>query len=477
MRVLHAAAELFPYVKVGGLADVLGALPQALRQQGVKARLLLPGYGILKAQLLELAPAAEIPDLMGLGPAPLLLGRTASGVPTYLLDRPDFFERPGGIYDDGGDSHLRFGAFSFAAAWLAQQGDRHGWGPSVLHVHDWQVGLAPAYLALWGGARPATVITVHNLAYQGRYGSQVLGPLHLPRGAFHMNGLEYHGDLSFLKAGLQYADRITTVSPTYAREIQAPDQGEGLDGLLTHRRADLVGILNGVDESVWHPMHSPHLPAHYDLAHRSGKKVCKNHLQRELGLAEALHAPVFGVVSRFAHQKGLDLVLANVEHLMGLGAQLAILGSGDPDLQAGFVEATRRHPGRVGLRQGYDEALAHRIIAGSDALLVPSRHEPCGLTQLYALKYGTLPVVRWTGGLADTVVDTSEATLAEGTATGFVFGPVDGWALGEALNRACALFAERPRDWSRVQHTAMRQDFSWRVSARRYVELYHGLGA
>ena len=472
MRVLHAAAELYPWVKVGGLADVMGALPAALLAAGVRPRVLVPAYPAMKQAFPGAGIVGTLDDLLGTGPARFLLARSAEDVPLYLLDAPSLFDRAGGPYDDAGDSHLRFGALSFATAWLAQHGDAHGWRPRLLHCHDWQTALAPVYLALGAGERPATLMTIHNLAYQGIYGQDVMPQLSLPPSVFKMDGVEYYGNLSFMKGGLHFADRISTVSPTYAREIQEPAFGEGLDGLLAHRHQDLVGILNGVDPQVWNPASSPYVPAHFDAERRSGKRVCKNLLQRELDLAEEAGVPIFAVVSRLATQKGLDLVLANVDHLVSRGAQLALLGSGEPTLERGFKAAANRHRGRVAVRIGYDEALAHRLIAGADALLVPSRFEPCGLTQLYALKYGTLPVVRRTGGLADTVVDASPEARALGTATGFVFDAVDGWVLGEALSRACELYFHEPKAWARVQQTAMKQDFSWRASARRYAELY-----
>ncbi len=475
MRVLHAAAEIYPWVKVGGLGDVIGALPSAQRLAGVRARVLVPAYPAMKAAFADAHPVGGLEDLLGTGPARFLRGRSPEGVPIYLLDAPSLFDRPGGPYDEAGDSHRRFGALSFAAAWLAKHGDTQGWRPEILHCHDWQTGLAPAHLALWGGERPAAVMTVHNLAYQGIYGKEVLGDLGLPPAAFQMEGVEFHGSLGFLKGGLHFADRITTVSPTYAQEIQQPLLGEGLDGLLAYRQRDLVGILNGVDGRVWDPASSPHVPAHFDALRRSGKRVCKNLLQRELHLLEEPGAPVFGVVSRLVIQKGLDLVLANVEHLVAQGAQVALLGAGDPALEQGFKAAAQHHRGRVAVRIGYDEALAHRLIAGADGLLVPSRFEPCGLTQLYALRYGTLPIVRRTGGLADTVVDANPATLAEGSATGFVFDAVDGLALGKALARACECYFHQPKAWDRIQRTAMKQDFSWRASAKRYAELYRDL--
>jgi len=477
MRVLHAAAEIYPWVKVGGLGDVISALPPALRLVGVRARVLLPAYPALKAAFPEAHPVGGLEDVLGTGPARFLQARTPEGVPVYLLDAPRLFDRPGGPYDEAGDSHLRFGGLSYAAAWLAKHGDAQGWRPDILHCHDWQTALAPAHLSLWGGERPATVMTIHNLAYQGIYGKEIRADLWLPPSAFQVEGVEYHGNLSFLKGGLHFADRITTVSPTYAQEIQHPPLGEGLDGLLAHRQRDLIGILNGVDGRVWNPANSPHVPAHFDAHHRSGKKVCKNLLQRELHLSEDSSAPLFGVVSRFVTQKGLDLVLANVDHLMAQGAQLALLGSGDPLLEQGFKNAAHHHRGRVAVRVGYDEALAHRLIAGADALLVPSRFEPCGLTQLYALKYGTLPVVRRTGGLADTVVDTNAETLAGESATGFVFEAVDGLALGDAVTRACECYAHHRKAWDQIQFTAMKQDFSWRASGQRYAELYRSLSS
>jgi len=476
MRVLMTAAELFPYVKVGGLADVMGALPQALDALGADVRLLLPAYPALKDALPHLKPALEIPDLLGAGKARLLLGRTDEGTRIYLLDAPPLFDRPGGPYDDGlGDSQLRFGALSWASAHLARFGDGAGWKPQVLHAHDWQAALAPAYLALGGAPRPASVITIHNIAYQGSYPREVLETLSLPASSFSLEGVEFYGSLNFLKAGLAYADRITTVSPTYAREIQQPGGGRGMEGLLAHRSDRVSGILNGVDEGVWNPTCCPFLDSRYDLKHITARKPNKAALQREMGLDEDASAPLFGVISRLQEIKGLDMLPPNLDHLLALGAQLVVLGSGDPVLEAVFQEAAQLHPGRIAARIGYDEALSHRILAGVDVLLVPSREEPCGLTQLYAMRYGALPLVRCTGGLADTVVDTNPATLADGSATGFVFDAADAWVLGEALGRAAGLFRGDPAAWSQVQRQGMAQRFGWSASAKRYLELYKGL--
>jgi starch synthase len=284
--------------------------------------------------------------------------------------------------------------------------------------------------------------------------------------------VEFYGQVNFLKAGIAYADRITTVSPTYAEEIQRPQGGAGLDGLLAYRSRDLRGILNGVDYRVWNPTSSPHVEYHYDALRLSPRKINKNLLQRTVGLEESPDAPLFGVVSRLAHQKGLDLVLENIAYLAQLSAQLLVLGTGDPALEAGFRAAAAAHPGRVAAVLGFDEGLAHRIMAGADVILVPSRHEPCGLTQLYALRYGALPLVRRTGGLADTVVDADAHSLLDSTATGFVFREPSSWILGETIGRACRVYREDPRAWTRIQRRAMAQDFGWAASAREYLDLF-----
>ena len=475
MRILHVTTEIFPYVKVGGLADVLGALPAAQRALGADARVMAPGFPALLQGIRDLQPAGDIPDLLGLGPARLLLGRSASGVPVYLLDCPALFDRPGGPYEESGDSFAKFGAFSWAAARLALDGDLQDWRPEVVQAHDWQTGLVPVHLALAGTPRPKTVMTIHNMAYQGLYPPSVLPALGLPSWVFHPDGVEFYGQVSFLKAGLAFADRISTVSPTYASEIQRPEGGAGLDGLLAHRSQDLTGILNGVDYTVWNPATSPHLEAHYDSRRLSGRKINKNLIQRAMGLDEAPGAPLFAVISRLAEQKGLDLVLENVAYLIQLDAQLLVLGTGDPALEAGFVAAAEAHPGRVATSLAFDERLAHRILAGADVVLVPSRAEPCGLTQLYALRYGALPLVRRTGGLADTVVDTNAHSMMDSTATGFVFREPTSWILGETIGRACRLYRDDPKAWTRVQRHAMAQDFGWEASARDYQNLYESL--
>jgi len=472
MKILHVATELFPHVKVGGLGDVMAALPGAQRALGADARLLLPGFGPLLRGIRDLVPAGGFPDLLGQGEARLLLGRGEGDVPVYLLDHPALFDRPGSPYLEHGDSQVRFAALSWAASELGRRGDSGGWRPDLVEAHDWQAGLIPAYYAQDPREAPATVVTIHNIAYQGIYPASLLPSLWLNPDLFHPGGAEFYGQLNFLKAGLAFADRITTVSPTYAKEIQAPGGGFGLEGLLAHRRRDLSGILNGVDYGIWNPATSPHLEHHYDARHRSGKRVVKNLLQREVGLDEAPGDPLFGVVSRLVDQKGLDLVLENVAYLLQLDAQLIVLGTGDPRLEEGFQAAAAAHPGRIAALLAYDEGMAHRILAGSDVILVPSRQEPCGLTQLYALRYGALPLVRRTGGLADTVVDANAQSMMDSTATGFVFQEPTSWILGEAIGRASRLYREDPRLWGRLQQHAMTRNFSWETSAREYLDLY-----
>ncbi|MFN7958067.1 MAG: glycogen synthase GlgA [Holophagaceae bacterium] len=469
MRVLFVASELFPYVKTGGLGDVMAALPRAMRALGAEVRLLLPAYPAVLDGVELQGEVTALPDLMGGGPARLLRAE-APGLPLYLLDQPAFFERPGGPYGQPGDLAQRFAALAWAAAHLGRSGDIAGWRPEVVHGHDWHTGLMPAYVAFGGGPRPATVMTIHNIAFQGRFSASLLQDLWLPRHAFTPEGVEFHGDIGFLKAGLRLADRISTVSPTYAREIQVAG-GHGLEGLLSHRNGDLRGILNGVDREVWNPARDPHILSRYDLRHPGRRAPNRPDFQRRMGLQEDPEAPLFAAISRLDPLKGLDLVLDNVDHLVHSGAQLAVLGTGDPHAEGAFRQAAQRHPGRVAVFIGYDEVLAHRAFAAADVVLVPSRQEPCGLTQLYAQVYGALPLVRRTGGLADTVVGATSESLADGTATGFQFDAATGWALGEAINQALALFRD-PVAWRQMQRRGMAAEFGWEAPARAYLDLY-----
>jgi len=482
MRVLYITAELYPWVKSGGLGDVAAALPPALIDQGVDLRLLLPGFrGFLDA-FPGLTDVARLPTPFAAERIRMGLARLPGGAnPAYLVDHPPFYDRSGNLYaspdgSDWPDNHRRFGLFGWAAAELARGADPN-WRPDLLHVHDWHAGLAPAYLAAHPPpeARVPTLFTVHNLAYRGLFAAMLFPELALPPGFFAIDGVEFFGMVSFLKAGLFYADWLTTVSPTYAREIQTPAFGWGLDGLLRSRAGLLTGILNGVDRRIWDPQRDDLLPRSYGAQDaRAGKRAAKAALQRRLGLAPLESAQLFGVVSRLSPQKGLDLVLAGLPGLVATGAELAVLGSGDGDLERSFAGAAGTYRGQVGVEIGFDESLAHLIIAGSDVILLPSRFEPCGLTQLYALSYGALPLVRRVGGLADTVVDATAANLADGIATGFAFDGDDPPALMSAIERSVALFRDQ-ETWQRMMRRAMTRDFSWEAAARRYVPLYRAL--
>lgn len=480
MRVLFVSSEVFPLVKTGGLADVSGALPAALRGAGVDVRVLMPAYPQAKAALSDVDVVASFGSPLGAGETRLLEARLpGADVPLWLLDCPDLYQRDGGPYQapdgaDWWDNGLRFGLLGWAAAALCQDWSPVDWRPDLLHVNDWQAGLAPAYLHAWGRRRPPTVLTIHNIAYQGVFGAELVERLELPAAMYAMDGLEYYGRMSFLKGGCFYSDRLTTVSPTYAREIQAAPAGMGLEGLLWMRRADLMGILNGVDYGVWSPEGDPCL-AHRFGADLAGKDAAKRALQEETGLAVEPETPLFVVVSRLNDHKGMDLVLGAMPFLLAQGVQLAVLGSGERRMEDAFRAVAAQQPGRVAARIGYDEALAHRMIAGGDVLLMPSRSEPCGLTQLYALRYGTVPLVHHAGGLADTVVDATYDTLVGHSATGFVFRNADVAGLRWCVERALGFWREHPDQWRAIRANGPRQDFSWRRSAERYRELYDSL--
>ena len=481
MKVLHAAAEIFPLVKTGGLADVLGALPEALMAQDADVRLVLPGLPAIVAGVSNQQVICELGAMFGAGRVTLRLGRLAhNGVPAYVVDAPYLYRRPGNPYlaPDGNewlDNLQRFGLLGWVAAHLAAGELDPGWTPDVLHAHDWHAAMACAYAACHPATHAATVFTIHNLAYQGLFDAGDFHLLGLPSRLMVPVGLEFHGQLSFMKAGLKYARRITTVSPTYAREIATDAFGCGLDGVIRARGADVSGILNGVDGGIWNPASDPMIAALYSASALDGKALCKAALQQELGLRVDAGAPLFAVVSRLSAQKGLDLLLDAMPALLDSpaanGPQLAVQGNGEPALEAAFQAAAAMHPGRVAVRLVYDEALAHRMIAGADAILVPSRFEPCGLTQLYALRYGTVPVVRRVGGLADTVTGVSESAVQNDQATGFVFGPATPGALAESLRQAVSAYRQ-PALWRQVMQRGMAQNFSWKAAAGQYMALY-----
>ena len=476
MKVLMVTSECAPFIKTGGLADVAGALPGALAPLGVEVKTVLPAYPALFPLLPKGKEVASFGDLPG-GPARLVEVKS-EGITLLLLDAPQLFDRPGAPYTgadgkDWPDNHRRFGSLAQAAARISFDG-LDGWVPDVLHAHDWQAGLAPVYLKQDGREPPRSVITIHNIAFQGRFGAHVMGDLQLRSDWFHPGGLEYYGDVSFLKAGLVYADQITTVSPTYAREILTPRFGMGLDGVLAGRAAHLTGILNGIDLDAWNPEGDPALAQTYGPKTLSRKAANRAAIAKRLGLDPDHDGPLFCVISRLTQQKGLDALADALPALVAGGGQLALLGSGEPELEQAFRGAATQFPGKVGVEIGYDEPFSHLIQGGSDAILIPSRFEPCGLTQLYGLRYGTLPVVARTGGLADTVVDANHAALAAGVATGFVFDDVSVPGIERAVARATAAYADRDL-WHAMQSAAMRQPVGWETSARDYVQMYETL--
>ena len=472
-RVLSVASECVPLVKTGGLADVVGALPGALAPLGWQMRVLIPAYpGVLA----KLGAAREVwadADLFG-GAGRVMLGQ-AGGFEVMALDAPHLFARAGGPYSDAGgdfgDNPERFAALCWVAADLARVGDAEGWRPDIVHAHDWQGGLAPAYLR-YRGIAVRSVMTVHNMAFQGVVGAERLAALRLPPEALTREGVEYWGNIAALKAGLTAADAITTVSPRYADELMRPEFGLGLEGVIAARAGVVQGILNGIDTGIWNPATDPAI-APYSGRALAAKAVNRARLLAEFGLTEVA-GPLAIIVSRLTHQKGIDLVPDGVAEFLAGGGGLCVLGAGEPWAEEAMRGLVARYPGRVGLRLGYDEALSHRMFAGGDAVLVPSRFEPCGLTQMMGLAYGAMPVVAAVGGLADTVIGASPASLAAGAATGVVFHPVDALALAQALRKLAVLFANRAQ-WAAVQRRGMKADFGWGASAVRYGALYEGL--
>lgn len=474
LNVLFATSEIYPLVKTGGLADVSASLPEALRTLGADVRVLLPGYPLVMKGLPAKWVAAV--GVFEFGEVRILSSVLPSGVPALVVDYPPLFQRDGGPYldrhgHDWQDNAFRFGLLSRVAGILAGGQSPLEWRPDVLHCNDWQTGLAPAYLHFQPGPRAATVMTIHNLAYQGVFPLATALKLGLPPESMGMEGVEYYGKMSFLKAGLYYSDVITTVSPTYAEEIRTDALGFGMQGLLQQRRESLHGILNGIDVHAWNPEADPHLAAPFGVEHLHGKAENKRALQERLGLKANARIPLLAIVSRLTHQKGLDLVLEAAAELLKTPVQLALLGDGDKHLEQAFLGLEESHPGQVAVHIGYNEGLAHLAEAGADLFLMPSRFEPCGLNQMYSMHYGTPPVVYATGGLADTVVDCTPETLADGTATGFVFDTLTAGGLVAAVRRALDVFKDK-KAWQQLQHNGMKADFSWERSAAAYLDLY-----
>lgn len=472
IEVLSVASEVHPLVKTGGLADVAGALPAALKPHGVAMRVLMPGYPAVMEALGRPKELATVAKLFG-GPARIVGGR-AAGLRVIAIDAPHLFERSGGPYAnpagaDWPDNWRRFAALGWTGAALAD-GLAAGYQPQIVHAHDWQAALAPVYMRYTGSRRASSVITIHNLAFQGQFPAAIFGELGLPAAAFAIDGVEYHGGVGFLKGALTSADLITTVSPTYAREIRDPDFGMGLDGVLAGRADALVGITNGIDIGEWNPQTDAALDANYTAAKLAGRAANKKALEARFRL-ETGKGPLFASVSRLTWQKGSDLLAAISDTLVQAGGRLAVLGTGDTAIEAELAAVAARHPGQVGIEIAHDEALAHLIQGGADAIVMPSRYEPCGLTQLCAQRYGCVPVASRVGGLNDTIVDANDAALDAGAATGIMFAPVSAQSLAEALGRAMRLYGERAR-WRKIQRRGMKADVSWSRSAGRYARLY-----
>ena len=476
LKVLFATSEVAPLIKTGGLADVSGALPAALRAIGIDVRVLVPGYNQVMAQLTQHKVVAVFDDLPGFPAARLLSGVMPNQVPLFVLECPSLYQREGGPYQnadghDWVDNALRFGMLSKVAAVLGSSASPLAWHPDLVHCSDWQTGLTPAYLHFAQDAA-ASVITIHNLAFQGIFAAAMVQELHLPASCFSINGAEFYGKLSFLKAGLFYAGHITTVSPSYAKEIQQEALGSGMQGLLTTRRDDLTGILNGIDTDEWDPAGDPYLASHYSSANMAGKAANKEALQRRFGLNLEPDVPLLGAVSRFTGQKGMDILLEIAPLLTELPVQLVMLGSGEALMQKTARDLSHRYPGKIGAHIGFSEELSHQIEAGADMFVMPSRFEPCGLNQFYSQRYGTPPIVHATGGLVDSVVDCTAATLRDGTASGFMYNGITAENLLAAIRRAVDLYHDRSK-WKALCENCMAKNFSWESSAKAYRAVYY----
>ena len=472
IEVMSVASEAYPLIKTGGLADVTGALPGAMSSHGVEMRTLLPGYPAVMGALGDGRLVAEFADLFG-GPARLVAGK-AGGLEIIAVDAPHLYDRPGNPYvgpdkQDWPDNWARFAALSFAAYEITR-GAIGDYRPQIVHCHDWQAAMTPAYLAFNAPTRARSILTVHNIAFQGRFGWDIFSRLRIDYRAAQEGAIEYFGGIGFLKAGLQTADALTTVSPTYALEIKGPAYGMGLEGLLQMRADVLSGILNGIDDRAWDPMLDPALPQHFNHNSTEHRAANRRALLQRFDLDDTA-GPLFAVVSRLTWQKGIDMLVEVVDDLIAAGGKLAVLGSGEVEIENALAGAVMRHPHKVGFVRAYDEELSHLVQGGADVMVVPSRFEPCGLTQLYGLRYGCVPLVSRVGGLADTVIDANEAAVEAGVATGIVFAPATADALREAIRRAVDLHG-REKVWRKMQRRGMKSDVSWDMSAAKYAKLY-----
>ncbi|MDQ6435918.1 glycogen synthase GlgA [Mesorhizobium sp. LHD-90] len=477
MQVLAVTPEIFPLIKTGGLADVTGALPIALASHGVTTRTLVPGYPVVMAAFRKKKPVHHYDGLHG-GKAAVHAAKVGE-LELFVLDAPHLFDRIGGPYGDAGgkdwpDNWRRFAALSQVGADIAA-GVIAGYVPDLVHVHDWQAALTLAYMRYGKAVGVPSAITVHNLAFQGQFSASIFPELSLPPQAMALDGVEYYGGVGYLKAGLQSAWAITTVSPTYAQEIRTPQFGMGLDGLINSRAADLHGIVNGIDVDIWDPATDPHLVSPYSRTALKAREANKQAVEQRFDLKRD-NGPIVCVISRLTWQKGMDVLASVVDEIVATGARLAVLGSGDSGLEGTLLAAAARHRGRIGVVIGYDEALSHTMQGGCDAIVIPSRFEPCGLTQLYGLRYGCVPLVARTGGLADTIIDANEAAVAAGVATGLLFAPESGAALLQAVRRTVELHSDRTI-WGSIQKQGMKADVSWHRSAAKYADLYKSLAA
>jgi starch synthase len=475
MQVLSVTPEIFPLIKTGGLADVTGALPIALAAKGVTMRTLIPGFPTVMAAFKKKRAVLQYPLLQG-GKASVHSVQL-SGLELFVLDAPHLFDRPGGPYGnvsgaDWPDNWRRFAALSQVGGDIAG-GAISGYQPDIVHAHDWQSAMTLAYMRYGKAVGVPSMMTVHNLAFQGQFGAGIFGELGLPAVAMALDGVEYYGGVGFLKAGLQAAWAITTVSPTYAQEIRSPEFGMGLDGLINMRSSDLYGIVNGIDTGIWNPETDKHLVSNYTAGTLKARAPNRAAVEERFSL-ERDDSPIVCVISRLTWQKGMDILATAVDGIVARGARLAILGSGDAGLEGALLAAAARHRGRIGVVVGYDEGLSHVMQGGCDAIVIPSRFEPCGLTQLYGLRYGCVPVVARTGGLADTVIDANEAAVSASVATGFEFAPNNGGSMLHAMRRLVDAHAT-PAIWESLQRQGMKADVSWDKSAEKYVELYRSL--
>jgi len=475
-KILFVTSEVYPLIKTGGLADVCSSLPKALTELGQDLRVILPKYPSLKT-------VGDVHFLCSLRIDNHLINIFETTIPdssviAWLVDCPDLFNTEGNPYLDAqglpwANNAERFALFCRVAVEVAMDKVNRNWKPDIVHCNDWQSGLVPALLSLEKN-RPKTVFTIHNMAYQGLFPVQSVYSLNLPGQLWNPNGLEFHGMLSFIKGGIAYSDRITTVSPTYALEIQTPAYGYGLEGLLAYRSDYLVGIINGIDTNEWNPDLDPHISQHYNVHSLHEKQHNKAELQRRVNLPVNNDIPLFGLISRLVEQKGIDMVIECLPDMVDLPMQLVLLGNGDKLFEQRLQNLARLYPDKIAINIVYDESLAHLIEAGSDVFLMPSRFEPCGLNQMYSQRYGTIPIVRKTGGLADTVVDTLPESLANHSATGIIFKEAHAGALLEAIKRAMLLYSNHTT-WQQMQINAMHRDFSWRSSAEQYLALYDSI--